>query len=316
MKKRVIATLCISLAACICFTAVKIKVIPGLMKDARFGTQGVMGKDYTVDWLFMGSSMFRQGIDPMALADEGEEGFLVSFNGNQPYYEYMQLKEITESGTKIDTLCIDMYAYSLYSHVWITDTRSTLGKSLSYINECFDGMRKYGKVSFTEWYDYLFAENNEMVATWPVSYPLINQRYIKGSSTSTTEGVTEEILEATPLHTETGADSVQCDSVRAIVEYCREQGINVVFIETPKYYRQALEPGYAALMREYEEILTELGVTQIMSRTTALSVGVYYKHTTARIYDFDDSNPGYFMDIIHLSTAGRNAFSEVLNKYL
>lgn len=311
MKKRIIATIALSLVFCIVFLGIKYTLIPRQMQNANFGTQSLFGKEETIDKLFIGSSMFRQGIDALSLADNNETSFLLSFNGNQPYYELIELKNIVESGTKIKTVYVDMYAYSLNAPVWLSDSRLILGKNIPFIISLYDGMKAYGSASLSELYQLIISENNELVATWQISFPLINSRYNHGGATGTSKGSTAEALEATKIHNESTVDEIQKQSISEINAYCDENKIELVFLETPKYFLQANEAGYISIMSQYSDILKRENVRCILSERTAKNIHANTNDGTT-IYSFDDTNPDFYTDLIHLSSNGRHAFTQAI----
>ena len=81
-------------------------------------------KQEEVDHLFIGSSMFRQGLDIDAL-EENLDGsvYVLSYNGNQPVFMAKELEYLIDHGVKIKNLYIDFYAYTLTAVPWISDTK-------------------------------------------------------------------------------------------------------------------------------------------------------------------------------------------------
>ena len=85
-------------------------------------------------------------------------------------------------------------------------------------------------------------------------------------------------------------------AVRDIVTLCRENGIDVTFIETPKSRVVMQDQNYESVMESYKIILNELEV----------------KYISSEDYEFDYDDSHNYIDAIHLSYQGRVNFSEKL----
>ena len=69
-----------------------------------------------IDHLFIGSSMFRLGLDIHVL-EENLDGnvYILSYNGNQPTFVAKELEYLLDHGVKIKNLYVDFYAFSAAS---------------------------------------------------------------------------------------------------------------------------------------------------------------------------------------------------------
>ena len=79
-----------------------------LLENANYGMPALIEKG-KVKNLYIGSSMFRQGIDIMTLEENGEDNYVLAYNGNQPVLEYYQLRNLIENNVQIENLYVDMY---------------------------------------------------------------------------------------------------------------------------------------------------------------------------------------------------------------
>ena len=71
-------------------------------------------KQEKIDHLFIGSSMFRQGLDIDALEEKLEGNvYILSYNGNQPVFMAKELEYMLKQGLQVENLYIDFYAYTL-----------------------------------------------------------------------------------------------------------------------------------------------------------------------------------------------------------
>ena len=75
-----------------------------LLQNASYGMPALI-KRQNVENLFLGSSMFRQGIDILELnAAFPDKNYILAYNGNQPVTEYLELKNLLENDVKIKNL--------------------------------------------------------------------------------------------------------------------------------------------------------------------------------------------------------------------
>ena len=92
----------------------------------------------------------------------------------------------------------------------------------------------------------------------------------------------------------------QEESVIEIIEKCRRDGQDFIFLECPHYYRLSEDPVY----KEYHGYFTDLMVKYDVDYILAGDI------------DFDDHNPDYFEDMSHMSGMGRKIYTKELVKYL
>lgn len=314
MKKVLCIILCALLLSSL-MVAAKIELTPVLMKHANFGNSPLKSAHYT-DSLFIGSSMFRQGIDAEGLRDENETCYLLAYNGNQPVFEKLLIQNLLDSGVVMDTLYVDMYAYSLSNSVNLSDVRLFQDMPLSFTLDVYRLMKTHGAADLGDLFEMTVKANNELFFTWPVSFPLINQRFQKGSSLGRQPGASAEHLAQLPV--EFGSpvpDPAQVQAVRDLIKLCEDRGIRIVFVETPKYVRLYEGRNYQAIMTEYIALLEECGCEMIISKMTADACGITPGKLIHR-YSFKYDNPAYFTDLIHLSYEGRYAFTKSIARYI
>ncbi|HOP12239.1 MAG TPA: hypothetical protein PK629_12200 [Oscillospiraceae bacterium] len=314
--KRILVVLLASLLLIGAFIPMKRLLITNDMKNAEFGMSRLIS-DSEIDRLYIGSSIFRQGLDVNTIGEKvSGSNFLLSYNGNQPCLEALELKYLIDHGVRIGTLYVDMYAYTLVAGVSLSDDRMFLDTDFQFMKELYRTLSENGKAGMKELFEMVVTANNELFLTWPISYPLINSRYLNGSGTAVTEGRTAEDLEKLPINTEnTTLNSVQVQGLYDIALLCRENDIDLMFIETPKYRKAAQNQAYPDIMTQYMALLTGENVRMIVSSETYaayLSAGNEENAALITTYEFDCENASYFQDLIHLSTEGKETFSTVL----
>lgn len=318
--KRIICVLLASLIIICAFVPLKKLLMTNGMRNAEFGMSRLIA-DGEIDRLYIGSSIFRQGLDVKSIGEKaGGSNYLLAYNGNQPCLEALELKYLIEHGVKIKELYIDMYAYTLVADVTLSDDRLFLDTDFAYMKELYRVLSENGKAGTKELFEMAVTANNEMFMTWPISYPLINSRYKNGSSTAVNEGKTSEVLDSLPINTEnTTLNDVQVEGLYEMIRLCRKNNIDIIFIETPKYLKTTQNQAYQAIMTQYMTLLEAESVCMIVGNrtyTAYLEAGNSENPELIAIYEFDNENAAYFQDLIHLSTAGKEAFSKLMANIL
>lgn len=265
-----------------------------LLRNANYGIPALVNKG-SVDNLFLGSSMFRQGLDIDVLDEESEDSYILSYNGNQPYLEYLILVKLLNEGVKIKNLYVDMYAYSMCAIPSLSDEKLLLELNLS------DKWQLYKMISADEpiktFYQMFVSANNEMLLSWPVSFPVINGTFRNGGTLSETTGATKEVLGEMGIPViGDGVQEIQGEYTQKIIDLCNQENINIIFIETPKYCTVMQDFDYQSVMNEYTAIIDDKA--EILRFETPA--------------DVDVNKSDYFIDLLHLSSEGRRVFTKML----
>lgn len=311
--KKVIRIVAVSVTLTILLTAVKFKLTPFLMKDAQYGLAGAKRLE-SIDNLFIGSSMFRKGIDLEPFTTDESTAYNLCANGNQPWSEYLELQQLVDDGIEIRHLFVDMYSGTASSEISFSDIRLIQGAELPFVLTLFDELRDNGNGTFADLYEMIVTSNNELFYTWPISYPLRNVRYANGGATGVSQGSTKDILDRleTGIPQGTSLNEVQCTRLKELCGFCKEHGIEVCFVETPKYEKMfGGTSSYPILMELYARLLADWDCKIVMAEKTVHSFRNDVPENVVT-YSFDHSNPEFFSDLIHMSTAGQKAFSQTL----
>lgn len=309
--KKVLCVLLCSVVIVAVFAGLRIGVMPRLMRQADYG-MGPLKARQEVDVLFVGSSMFRKGIDSQALSTDGQYAYLLSYNGNQPFTMLLELQDLLDSGVTIDTLFVDMYAYTLTAEPKLSDTRLLQDTSVAFLLSMYRQMRDSGEGGLGTLYEMMVLSNNDMFITWPIAFPMVNRGHVNGSNLAESQGGTAENLETLPLSFgNVELNEVQVESLHSLVRLCADEEIAVVFLETPKYTYLYEGDTYCSIMKRYVAELENYDCVTMISRRTADECG-WTAEDGCVIYDFDSDNPDYFTDLIHLSSNGRDALTAVL----
>lgn len=312
MKRIVSITIAAIVVSC-AFVGLKYLAFDCVLPKANYGMRAIC-KTNGISDLYIGSSMFRQGIDSRGLDDNA---FLLAYNSNKPCHEAMQLRYLLKKGASFKRLIVDMYPFSMVRGTDLSDVRMIMDGDIGFTLELYSSMEK--PRSLATLYDMVFLQNNEFFATLPVSYHLLNARNDRGSNTSIIHGKTESELN-TRSESEDNTDiqmrTVQLAGIDDIISICDINNIELLFLETPKYKSINSNKGYQQLMRSYAKYLSDRNIPMILyDKTMEIMTGIVNK-SLVKTYSFDDGNALYYTDAYHISYEGRQEFTSVLKSVL
>lgn len=281
-----------------------------LLEDANYGMPALIEKG-KISNLYIGSSMFRQGIDIMTLEENGEDNYVLAYNGNQPVLEYYQLNNLLENNVKIENLYVDMYVYSAWAQPKISDEKMLMEFGLKDKLNLFylisNGTFRENIITFWQMF---VSGNNELLATWGISNGVINSIFDKGGSTSRPEASEKEKLDALTIpQIDNAINVVQLEYLRKLINITKKNNINIIFIESPKYDRMSNNQDYISAMKQYIYYLNEENIDYVLCDLTWNLTG---QNAEVKRYLFDNSKSDYFVDNGHLSYLGRKEFTKQL----
>ena len=266
-----------------------------------------------VEGLYIGSSMFRQGIDIREAVRKSENIFMLAYNGLDPANEKLILEYLINSGLVVKNLYVDMYAYSASGEPWLAETRMLFDAPLSLKIAVWKLIMSNTRANFfTVSYELFISSGNDMFIFWPLYKFLVSDRYYKGGAAkgSYSSGTTAEALRKNnvPDKGSSKMNDTQKKSVREIIKMCHENNINIIFIETPKFIDVVRSKIYKSIMTEYLELLKSEDVKFIMSQETLNTLNLNNIH--GYIFPHDDAY--MFGDYVHLSGEGCRIFTRLL----
>lgn len=276
-----------------------------LLPASTYGIQAVIRKQ-CVDNLFIGSSMFRQGLDIDVLEEKlPGSSYILSYNGNQPALMAMELQYMLENGLEIRNIYIDLYPYTAAADPWISDTKILLDTDLKFKAKAWKLMKESGGAGFGDFYEFFVTANNEQLLTYPINNRLVSSQFRNGGSLIRQPGKTREELYALgTLGSREGVNRFQAEGYGKLVELAEEYGLNLWFLETPKYERMYADEDYQKL---YGETLSFVKVLQMSWKGEGS-----YTVLCAEDLAYDSSEAGCFQDLIHLSAEGRETYTKLL----
>ena len=302
--KRILLTIAGALLAALLLVLVK-NEYARLLPVSTYGMQAAIAQGETEN-LFIGSSMFRQGLS-IDVLEEGLPGssYILSYNGNQPALMAMELEYMLQEGLEVKSLYIDLYPYTAAADPWLSDTKLLLDTDLDFKLRAWELMRRSSGASFSDFYEFFVTANNEQILTYPVNNVLVSSQFRNGGTLLEQEGRTREELYALgTLGSRDGLNEAQVEGYRRLAALAEEYGLNLYFLETPKYERMYADEDYMELyglcletVRGLEKEWNGKGSFQIIC---------------AEDLEFDSSDAGNFQDLIHLSAAGRTEYTRLL----
>ncbi len=274
-------------------------------KNIPIGNRGIRDaiSQGDLDVLFIGSSTFRCDIDMPAM-DEACNGrvYDISYGGNQLVatdIQYDELKKRSENSYKL--MVFELGPMMLTEKVALSDSRVIWDLSFEGKKELWEKMKSAGNTDFSTWYEYFISSGLDDLFTYPVTEPFYSTRYYKGAKTDETPSPGLSVLENAEFDISNEVPvPAQEDALRELIDKCRKDGQDFLFLECPHYYRLEEDPVYQRYLEQYISLLDSEEVDYLLASDT----------------DFDDHEPEYFEDMNHLSATGRKIYTEKLIELL
>ena len=276
-----------------------------LLPVSTYGMQAAIAQEETEN-LFIGSSMFRQGLSIDVLEEElPGNSYILSYNGNQPALMAMELQYMLEEGLKIQNLYIDLYPYTAAADPWISDTKILLDTDLDFKLRAWRLMAESGEASFSDFFEFFVTANNEQLLTYPVNNRLVSSQFRNGGTLLSQEGSTKEELDALgTLGGREGLNEAQVQGYREIAALAEQYDLNLYFLETPKYERMYQDEDYRELY--------ELCLQEVRELERSWNGSGSFAVICAEELNFDTSDAANYQDLIHLSAEGRKEYTRLL----
>ena len=252
-----------------------------------------------LDVLFIGSSTFRSNID-MPTMDEAFDGkvYDISYGGNQLAATAVQYDEIrSRSDNSYGLIVFELGPLMLTEDVALSDSRVIWDLTWRGKNALWRSMYEAGNTDLSMFYEYYVTSGMDDLITFPVTEPFYATRYYKGAKTDESISPGKDRLESEKFDI---SDKVlvkaQADAVNDIIEECRRDGQDFIFVESPCYYRLQEDPVYQKYREEFLKILDDSKADYILASDV----------------DFDTHDPDFFEDMNHMSGEGRRVYTSEL----
>lgn len=280
-----------------------------LLQNSTYGMPALVKKG-NIENLYIGSSMFRQGLDINVLEhNSNADDYVLAYNGNQPVLEYLELKYLLDHNVQIQNLYVDMYVYSAWNKPDISDEKIFMEFDIGEKRDLWSLTKSDSFVSNLEPFWRMWVNsNNELIITWPISSPIINSQFHNGGTLTTTNSASSEALSnISAMKIEDDMNPIQEHYIMELISLAKANNINICFLETPKYKTVANDPSYLTAMHQYAQLLDNEGVSYILYEGSWQFLGSpnHIDH-----YSFATDEETCYMDTLHLSSYGRTRFTE------
>lgn len=256
-----------------------------------------------LDVLFIGSSTFRANVD-MPMMDEAYDGrvYDISYGGNQLVATVIQYDEIRRrSPHDYGLIVFELGPMMLTQDVALSDSRVIWDLSLEGKQDLWSSMYTAGNTDFSMLYEYFVTSGMDDLITFPVTEPFYSTRYYKGAKTDETVSPGKEWLENEEFElSDKYLVEEQADAVANIINECKKDGQDFIFVESPCYYRLQDDPVFRKYHEEFVRILDENGADYILASDVS----------------FDTHDAALFEDMNHMSAEGRRVYTAELIKAL
>lgn len=278
-----------------------------LYKKANYGIEKIVTEGKVTN-LFIGSSMFRQGLDIYEIEKElGNDSYILAFNGNQPVFEFLELEYLINNGVKIENLFIDLYPYSAAAEPKISDIRLLSQTDMRFKMNIVSIFKDLNLLTFPTIWEMFVTSNNEELFTFFVNHKIIDNLYYKGGNIQEKPGISLESMNLLSINNveEERLNNCQKEYLYKIINLCKEKNICLSFIETPKWYEVYKNVGVRKVMMEYINLLQEENVPFFLSKSVIENVDI-----EKEFVEFNSYEAQYFLDTVHLSSSGRKKYTK------
>lgn len=270
---------------------------------------GEIVQQKNIDYLFIGSSTFRRGLDIEVLNKLPGNVYILAYNGCQPVTIEMVLEYLLKQGVTIKHLFVDFYPYTAAARPALSDTRLLMDTDIDFKIDLWQSLHAYKTDSFqaiedkaSDLYEMFISSNNAIILWWPLYQKLIRSKNYRGGirNLRAEHGQTQETLAQLPMFGKRdGLQKVQIDAYQKIIQTASKHGIQLTYLEIPKYYRLYDDHDYRAFSKQILDSFSNAANYQVIS---------------ADHIPFDNHQADYFNDLVHLSGVGAHVYTQMLVK--
>lgn len=268
--------------------------------------------------LFMGSSLFRQGLE---IREMDPDVYILSYNGLQPAQAYLVLQYLLDRGVSIRRLYLDLTVETSQGGMKISDPGLFLDTDLDYKIRLFRELKDSSDHPVSDLWEMMVLSNNEKIAVWPLYSHLMGRTFERGGTLSQTVSPGKDALDSAAREHRTTYESVsfqmgepQALAIHQIAALCRENGIPLTYIGIPEYSSFLQDKEYRDLLPQYCSVLEQEGVPYVLTQQSAdvLKAAGGSACFHLHILQYDPSDPVHYVDIMHMSSAGRSVYTSAL----
>jgi len=266
------------------------------------GIQSVIARK-DVDYLFVGSSSFRKGINMKTLESElNGSVFMLTYNGNQPMNVMIELQDILDAGTKLGKVIYEIEPGMVDRGADLSDKRLLWDVDMNSKVKIWNYLKEREDADFFMFFDYWVSSNMDYLITYPVAHKVIAKRYYLGGNDGddVSKGKSAEDLSKLPIKEDPGIDKLQEDSLIDIINMCNENGVELIFVEPPKYINMYSDKNFAEKLDDMVKLLKDNGAKVYLGQDLG----------------FDNTKAEYYSDLSHMSGDGMKELTADIIKIL
>ncbi len=257
------------------------------------------------DILFVGSSQSRQDYN-IKIIDSvcGTSSYILAYNGMQPFIATEVVDYLTREYFKPAVIIMEAYPYLSVQEPRLADTRLFSDAPPDLKDTLINILKENRGFSFGQWYELVVRSENESLLMHMFTYNKKNNMSFKGSyQNKSVKGMKQDFI-LTENNTGGNFDSIlntaQQLAHKELIEICKQQGIKLIYIRPP-----VAAPVYYSEHYTYASIILQNQIED--------SLGVSYINNVKGFSNFEPNN---FSDFYHLSTSGRDKYSELIANVL
>lgn len=303
--KRLFIAILLSLIVIAALIAVK-NEYARFLPSAGLGMSALVQRGH-IDNLFIGASTFRKGLDIEVLEQMPQQSYILTYNGNQPVLMLMQLEYLLRNHVSIGHLYIDFYPYTVAQTPSLSDTRLLADTDTQFKFELSRQLSQTPNQSIsdrlTQLYELFVSANNTSLLWYPIYRKVNLSRNRNGGllHMANQTGSTKEHLDQLPhFGKRDGLQPQQMEALARIIELCKQNQIQLHFLEIPKYHLLLQDPDYIEYANTIASFIVDTAKDDIVIRADQVAP--------------DTTNPAFFSDLVHMSGMGAHAFTQALAK--
>ncbi len=228
--------------------------------------------------------------------------FMLTYNGNQPMNVMIELQDILKAGTKIGTVIYEIEPGMVDRGADLSDKRLLWDVDMNSKLQIWNYLKNREDADFFMFFDYWVSSNMDYLITYPIAHKVIAKRYYLGGNDGedVSNGKTHEELKKLPIKEDPGIDELQGQSLVDIINMCKENGVQLIFVEPPKYITMYSDENFVNKLNDMTELIEEHGGQVYLGQDLG----------------FDNTKPEYYSDLSHMSGEGMKELTEDIIKII
>lgn len=274
-----------------------------ILRPQESGLPGFL-REKKIDLLFLGSSCTGQAIDIKRIEQAYNiNAYNLSYNSLSPAVAAEILDFIVNhTDIELHTVVVEAYPYKLVVPFLLEDTRIFTDAPAALKNNILKSLVQQEKtLPFSALYELIVTAENESLLLFPVNRRIIDSFFYKGAYINKNVPGQKSFRKMENLpHQRPTYYQIQKDAFLRMIDFCAKKKINLIFVEPflPKITRDGKTYQHAQKM------------------VSAILIAKNANYFASDKMPLPSDDPSYFTDNIHLSTKGREIYTDEIMKLL